>query len=89
MFRELGRQLVELHLMNGMERGPGPGLVPAVELAGSFRIGGYEVIRRWQAKRKDRSLTAEAQAYIERLKFVAVETGRLALEIDVCWNAVF
>ena len=54
-----------------------------------LRIGGYEVIARWQAQRKRRTLSAGEAEYLNRLEAVACETARLQSEIDRAWTKFF
>lgn len=51
--------------------------------AWSFRVGGYQVIKRWLNVRRGRELPPRDLQYVAGLCEVAVETQRLAREIDL------
>jgi predicted helicase len=87
-----GRQLGTLHLLQPGIREPGPVLAPAANgkiETGDFRIGGYDVIRRWHAQRRRRALTQAEEEHAARLAAIGAETARLRREIDALWAAAF
>jgi predicted helicase len=78
-FCKLGRALTQLHLGTesreaSMTAFEGDG--------GCFRVGGYNVLRRWQTPRIKRGWTAVDDAELERLSWIGGETRRLIAEID-------
>jgi hypothetical protein len=78
----LGARLVALHVGKVCPAGPAAGLLPAMGDESEFRLGGYDVLRRWQSPRKRRTWTDSDQAEWERLAAIGRETRRLMREID-------
>jgi hypothetical protein len=74
---ELGQALVNLHLGRVGPAAPEAGLPPAKEVVSVFRLGGYDVLRRWQGPRR---LADEVE--LARLAVIGRETRRLMREID-------
>ncbi len=75
----LGRQLVQLHVGG---QPPEAGLPPAKNVEGEFRLGGYDVLRRWQTPRTKRGLTTADERELARLAWIGSETRRLMAQID-------
>ena len=74
-----GGRLVDLHLGQPAGRTPETDLPPAGEEGESFRLGGYDVLRRWQSPRRRRD---EDEMELPRLAAIGRETRRLMGEID-------
>jgi predicted helicase len=80
LLAKLGRALVDLHL--DRVAAPAAGLLPAIGDESEFRLGGYDVLRRWQSPRKRCTWTDSDQAELERLAAIGYATRRLMLAID-------
>jgi len=79
---DIGRQLVALHTGSSAPSSPEASLHSAADNGEEFRIGGYDVLRRWAKPRLRRGLTAEDERELERLAWIGWETRRLAEEIE-------
>jgi hypothetical protein len=77
----LGGQLVALHL-GSPATSTAASLPLAVDDGEGFRIGGYDVLRRWAKPRLGRGRSAEDQRELARLASIGRETRRLAREIE-------
>jgi hypothetical protein len=55
---------------------------PVTEDAWEWRVGGHQVCRKWLKDRKRRTLTMEEMATYGRIVTAAIQTRRLATEID-------
>jgi predicted helicase len=75
----LGGQLMEMHIGR---LSPEARLPPAEDTSVAFRLGGYDVLRRWQAPRAKRGLTPSERRELEHLAWMGRETRRIAVEID-------
>ena len=72
----LGGRLVDLHLSESSQ------VIDGDMLSGeAFRVGGYDVLRRWQAPRKSRGIAGD-EADLARLASVGCQTRRLMRAID-------
>jgi predicted helicase len=82
----LGRQLVELHVAGLGRSTPGAGLLPVkdgIDATGDeFRIGGYDVLKRWARPRRASGLSADDERQLDRLAWIGRETRRLTEEIE-------
>ena len=78
---ELGWQLIGLHLLQSKEQGPEASLPPAVEKMEEiekFRVGGYEVLRKWlQPKQR-----TEADPEYQQIVAVIARTLQILPQID-------
>lgn len=84
-FSELGSQLVSLHVGAPGGSYPNGTLSPAAadsETSGAFRIGGYDVLKRWARPRRTRGLSADDERELARIAWIGRETQRLMHEID-------
>jgi predicted helicase len=83
---ELGGRLVELHVKAICRDLPGASLLPAKNeseaVSGCFRLGGYDVLKRWARPRQARGLSADDERELARLARIGRETRRLVAEID-------
>jgi predicted helicase len=88
---ELGGQLVELHMAGAGHSSSGAGLLPAKDIhdasCNGFRIGGYDVPKRWARPRQARGLTAEEDRQFDRLTWLGRQTRRLKEAIDCVHEA--
>jgi predicted helicase len=82
----LGGRLMELHVGAQTSGHPGAGLLPAMGseqgLEIPFRLGGYDVLKRWARPRRARGLAADDQHELARLAWIGRETRRIMQEID-------
>jgi len=79
---DLGGQFVALHLGSQPASSPEASWPPVVEDGEAFRIGGYDVLRRWAKPRRVRGLTADDERELDRLAWIGYETRRLVREVE-------
>jgi predicted helicase len=78
----LGGQLIALHAGSRCLEFPAASLSLAAEDGEAFRIGGYDVLRRWAKPRLLRGLSADDERELARLAWIGRETRRLMREIE-------
>jgi len=93
---ELGRRLIQLHTEPSFSTTTAIG-VAAQECSGlclgfcesddTFRLGGYDVLKRWARPRRARGLSALDQRELDQLAWIGREAQRLMREIDDHWSA--
>ncbi len=82
----LGRRLAELHVATSSGDCPGAGLLPPIAgqegADAAFRLGGYDVLKRWTRPRQASGLPADDKRELARLAWIGCETRRRMREID-------